>query len=439
MNGKYTQQELLLLSNFVYIPACLSDRPIGEIIDSYREADGTFTEESVAAAAAGGGMSCADVRTVFSEMDRRIKENPGFGKLSASRCLEENDVRAVCYTDPKDDDPVVVFRGTGGTKEAWIDNFEGAYYEDTRIQQLAGDFIESECGIYKDIVVTGHSKGGNLAQYVTVKQGEKVGSCVSFDGQGFGDGFLDANAEAVRCASPKICSVSAYNDFVGILLTCIAGTVIYVENDPSPAGAHSPVTLLTHNTFDGNGDFASVRGQGPVAAGLSHVTGVICEALSPLETDDKETLGTITGSAISMALTTREGLLEGCVAPTLGAVSAAYIRKLAGTSAAVIQNMPLRAKSVHIDAAHIRLISESIREQSREVDLVASAVEEIRQSMAYTINSRICAEHALEKVYYDLTGLRERMVSFSELTGSVAVMYEQAESDAASLMNLKES
>ena len=101
--------------------------------------------------------------------------------------------------------------------------------------------------------------------------------------------------------------------------------------------------------------------------------------------------------------------------------------------------MPLRAKSVHIDAAHIRLISESIREQSREVDLVASAVEEIRQSMAYTINSRICAEHALEKVYYDLTGLRERMVSFSELTGSVAVMYEQAESDAASLMNLKES
>ena len=163
MNGAYTQQELLLLSNFAYIPACLSDKPINEILDTYRDENGSFTAESVAGAAAGGGMAASDVAVVFEQMDKRTADNPAFGQLSVARKLDEKDVRALCYTGPDDKDPVVVFRGTGGTKEAWTDNFEGAFVEETRIQKLAGDFIRCDCGIYNDITVTGHSKGGNLA------------------------------------------------------------------------------------------------------------------------------------------------------------------------------------------------------------------------------------------------------------------------------------
>ena len=171
---EYTEQELLLLSNFAYIPACLSNKPIADIIDSYKTGDGTFTPESVMGAAAGGGMSTEDVATVFGEMDKRIQENPEFGLLSASRRLEESDVRAICYTNPKDEDPVVVFRGTGGTKEAWSDNFDGAYYEDTRIQSVASDFVKYECGIYDGVMVTGHSKGGNLAMYAAFYMPERM-------------------------------------------------------------------------------------------------------------------------------------------------------------------------------------------------------------------------------------------------------------------------
>ena len=436
MTGTYTQQELLLLSNFVYIPACMSDRPIGEIIDSYRAADGSFTEESVAAAAAGGGMTCADVRTVFCEMDKRIQDNPGFGRLSAARCLDEKDVRAVCYTNDKDDDPVVVFRGTGGTKEAWTDNFEGAYYEDTRIQQLADDFVGNECAVYSGVVVTGHSKGGNLAQYVTVKQNKMVDSCVSFDGQGFGREFIRNNPEDIRAASPKICSICAYNDFVGILLTSIAGSVIYVANDPSPAGAHSSVTLLTDNTFDEYGNFASVRRQGAVSAGLSHATSALCDLLSPMELGDKETLGMITGSAISLALTSGEGLVEGCIAPTMGAVSAAYIKKLAKETEILISDAPPFAGSVHMDIKGCRTAGGMFGEQSDEIGLIAQAVEEIRQSMAYTINSRICAENALERINYDLTDLIKRLRDMSELAEAVAGCYEKTEQEAVASVNL---
>ena len=83
----YTQRELLLLSNFVYIPACVSEKTVKEIIDSFRDEGGSFTEESVIEAARGGGMSCADVATVFTCMDERISENPSFGNISAARRL----------------------------------------------------------------------------------------------------------------------------------------------------------------------------------------------------------------------------------------------------------------------------------------------------------------------------------------------------------------
>ena len=39
MNGKYSQQELLLLANFVYIPVCMSQGTIKETIDLFRDED----------------------------------------------------------------------------------------------------------------------------------------------------------------------------------------------------------------------------------------------------------------------------------------------------------------------------------------------------------------------------------------------------------------
>lgn len=437
MKGKYTQQELLLLSNFVYIPACRSDECIADIIDHYRDEDGTFTEESVLEAARGGGMSCADVATVFGEMDRRIKTNPGFGKISASRRLEEKDVRAVCYTDPKDNNPVVVFRGTGGTREAWTDNFEGAFMEDTGIQKVADDFVRYECGIYKDIVVTGHSKGGNMAQYVTIRENESILECVSYDGQGFGDDLIRNRGSDVAKASPRITSISAYNDFVNILLTCVAGTCIYVENDSSPANAHSPVTLITHNTFDDEGNFTSIRTQGMVSEGLGHLTGMMCNMLDPLSDPDKETMSMIAGTAISLALCTpKDRIAEDCIAPTLGLVTARFAAGVAQRTKLAADDTAPAAHNAYIDSASCRKASVLLDEQITKINAIVLRVNEIRANASYSITARLYADNALRAVCDDLGLVRSRVTQMAQMTRMAVGAYERAEEEACGLMDL---
>ena len=435
MKGKYTQEELLLLSNFVYVPACISDEPIEAIIDAYREEDGSFTAASVIEAARGGGMSCEDVATVFTRMDRRISENPDFGKISASRILEEKDVRALCYTDPKDADPVVVFRGTGGTKEAWCDNFEGAFTDETKIQQIADDFVESECGIYNDIVVTGHSKGGNLAQFVTVSRNERIRECLSFDGQGFGEELLIKDPAGIVDASQKITSVCAYNDFVNILLTSIAGTCLFVFNDSSPAAAHSPVTLLTENEFDVDGNFLTIRTQGLLAKGLGYLTDGMCGILRSADDDDRRNFATVAGTAISLALTTPpDKLAEDCIAPTLGLVSAGFAQKMALMERTVADSRPPAAGSVSIDTDACAGAAGSIEEGSELIAAVQASVEGVRKNMAFTITSKLCAEKALENICEDLSGIKRGMYEMSKKIRRVNAAYKKCEEEAAALM-----
>ncbi|MBR2529485.1 MAG: DUF2974 domain-containing protein [Lachnospiraceae bacterium] len=433
MREGYSQHELLLLSNFVYIPACISDKPIGQIIDSYRDKDGSFTERSVAAAAAGGGMSVSDVRIVFTEMDKAIDNDPEFGTISASRRLNEPSVRGICYTDEKDGNPVVVFRGTGGTKEAWTDNFEGAYLKETKIQHIAGQFVKNECAIYRDITVTGHSKGGNLAQYVTVRENARVRECISFDGQGFGDDFISENKEAVRAASPKICSVSAYNYFVNILLVSIAGRCIYVANEPSLAGAHSPTTLLTNNTFDEDGNFISIRAQSPVCAGLDMITDRLTEALDPFPQRDKKLMSEVAGAGISGALTsTPDGIAENSIAPALGVALSGIGKRAVAIRYMIMGDQTLAAQSVSIDTKTIEGAAMSLASCATKIVTVREGVEAVRGDIEAAISVKVCAAHALTRSCEELERISLVLNRYADMLSDICRCYK--ESELAALM-----
>ncbi|MBO4998776.1 MAG: DUF2974 domain-containing protein [Lachnospira sp.] len=94
--------------------------------------------------------------------------------------------RAACFSN--DEETVIVFRGTHGAY-TWNDNGEGGYQADTASQQEALYYVNllgANLTTSGKITVTGHSKGGNLAQYVTICAANLVvDRCVSFDGQGF--------------------------------------------------------------------------------------------------------------------------------------------------------------------------------------------------------------------------------------------------------------
>ncbi len=436
----YSEKELLLLSNFVYIPVCRSDDTIKNIIDTYRDDKGAFTDGSVAAAAAGGGMSAQDVAKVFTAMDEQIRLDPDFGNLSASRKLESKDVRAVCYTDPKDESPVIAFRGTGGTKNAWQDNFEGAYLEDTYLQKVADEFVRNECAAYNDIVVTGHSKGGNLAMYVTVMEPDMAQKCVSFDGQGFSDEFLEKYAGMIDRASSKIKSVSAYNDFVNILLTGIAGTCVYVANESSAAAAHSSVTLLSSNSFDDEGNFISTRDQGAVAASLDLVADGLCRRLSGLDDNGKEVLSHIAGSTVSKALTTpKDDLAGGCIIPSLADVGINIAMKLTGEAGKMTERISPAMGNVSLDPVRTLAALTEIEDMARTVGDAVSRIDRVRQTLAYTMSARISAEYALERSCSDLERTSRSMERFAHLSKEAVGMYVRCEQEACALMRLKES
>src|SRR5471030_1826429 len=86
----------------------------------------------------------------------------------------KNGLRFACFVD-EEDNATVVFRGTTTTKE-WDDNGYGAYEYDTMQQIDALNYINNLQ--YDNITVTGHSKGGNKAQYVTVLS-SKIVRCIS--------------------------------------------------------------------------------------------------------------------------------------------------------------------------------------------------------------------------------------------------------------------
>lgn len=176
--------------------------------------------------------------------------------LSDTAVDEHNQTVALCFSNPeKPDEAIIAFRGTtdpsqdGGTE--WADNFEGLNSYDTEKQQEALDFVERQP--YNNITVTGHSKGGNKAMYVTIKS-DKVTKCVSMDGQGFSKEFAEKYEGEIDQNAHKITNYSVDEDPVNALLFQLPGSnQVYCDgrNGGSVVAIHGSANFFV---LDENGD-----------------------------------------------------------------------------------------------------------------------------------------------------------------------------------------
>lgn len=110
---------------------------------------------------------------------------------------EATGAHMACFVD-KDGQAYAVFAGTGANK--WRNDCVAGAMADSPQQVKALQWFESLP--YDDIIVSGHSKGGNKAMYVTVLS-DKADECYVFDGEGFsgvyayaGYSFFSASGEA---------------------------------------------------------------------------------------------------------------------------------------------------------------------------------------------------------------------------------------------------
>lgn len=114
-------------------------------------------------------------------------DGKSFLNYSGENCTDDP-IQACGFKD-NDGNLYVAYRGTGNGR--WGDNGQGFVDPSTDMQDAAKDYFDhvaDEQG-YNNLYVTGHSKGGNEAQYVTMtsKHQNDITACYSIDGQGFSD------------------------------------------------------------------------------------------------------------------------------------------------------------------------------------------------------------------------------------------------------------
>ena len=140
------------------------------------------------------------------------------------------------FVNPQTKEAVVTYRGTGSLE--WKDNFQGG----TRTDQPDGvstQYQETALKTYQEyrdqlgdgytMTVTGHSKGGNKAKYITVMD-DSVDRCFSYDGQGFSDEFMAKYKDQIMQNQGKITNHNVDDDFVNLLLNDIGTTTYYKNN-----------------------------------------------------------------------------------------------------------------------------------------------------------------------------------------------------------------
>lgn len=159
----------------------------------------------------------------------------------------DNGLTLACFKKP-DNSISVVFKGTGSGE--WIDNGEGLsgipeeniyLTYDVKTDSLRKNIVFDDYATdqqvealnlfntiahrekwsrFDTITVSGHSKGGNKAQFIAINS-PIVDYCYSFDGQGFSPeavlSFHQRYKEQFYIRSSCIYSISAENDYVNVL------------------------------------------------------------------------------------------------------------------------------------------------------------------------------------------------------------------------------
>lgn len=161
-------------------------------------------------------------------------------------------------------DVYVAFRGTGDGR--WYDNGDAFSKKYSPYQQDAAEYFDSvmeelPLSDQTNVYVTGHSKGGNQAQFVTLasKYGYLVDKCISMDGEGFspeaiayfksiyGEEFYEEQLQ-------KLYSICGDNDYVNVLGVKVIPEdhTVYIETPVDTSDFSNSHGLVNTDTGTGN-------------------------------------------------------------------------------------------------------------------------------------------------------------------------------------------
>lgn len=289
--AELTEEQLLLLNNLMYYSGSAENKTIEEIANDILD-----------------GVDVSDLSGGFEKQPdemldivNAILEDPELCSMKVVESIHDDGVHAACVVD-SNGNATVSIRGTGGTYEAWSDNLEGAYGVGTEIQKhFVEDFMADVAKNYDNITITGHSKGGNLAQYATIMMGDEIDRCVSFDGQGFNEEFCSTYADEIAVARDKITSICGDKDYVNILLESVAGETVYLETAEGE-NYHSAHALWEANEGQlVDGKYCNTVDQNPWFTALDAVADVLVKEINDMPDSAEVPLVNLLGSIVGIA------------------------------------------------------------------------------------------------------------------------------------------
>lgn len=193
-------------------------------------------------------------------------------------------VLIACTFRSSNGDYYVVYRGTGDGK--WVDNGYAMSNESSQMQRESAAYFDE---VYENIIandpncgniyVTGHSKGGNEAMYVTLfaEHRDAIDYCLALDGQGFSKQAVEYlnntyDAAYLQELCEKIYNVCGENDYVDPLGQQLVNSdhVILIQTDATDIVGYHDIAETIDGTglkwvTDANGDIVSAE-EGPFHA-----------------------------------------------------------------------------------------------------------------------------------------------------------------------------
>ncbi len=133
---------------------------------------------------------------------------------------EESQFCAVSYLFPNGD-VFICYRGTDDTLVGWKESLKMSFMHPIPAQIEAEHYLEQIADMTQGrIYLSGHSKGGNLAIYASVKTREDIKARISgvynYDGPGFNSEFV--SSEEYQMMSEKIKTIVPQSSIIGMLL-----------------------------------------------------------------------------------------------------------------------------------------------------------------------------------------------------------------------------
>lgn len=234
MKSNLSIEEIVLINNLLYcenlggpkgtfLSTSQESRTIGDFIDGVLDNAAKIENDKEYST----GVTGAEYKQIMWS----IRPNEHLKNIIILQVHYESDGagggRSAFLYDPQFNEAIVAFKGTQSDAE-WIDNVAGLYMVPTDFQTNALNWFRSlDFTDIDTITVTGHSKGGNKAKFITIMD-DRIDSCYSFDGQGFSDEFVQTFSQEIKNNNHKIFNIIEESDYVNILLNDVGEKQFYL-------------------------------------------------------------------------------------------------------------------------------------------------------------------------------------------------------------------